>query len=140
MLALIGLICAVPAQAAKARLTEAEVARVDAARRILAEVDTRPLQAIVGEINEAPYPEGNLQIYEAVAATYRELVKAKEITEIGHKQSLYNSIRMNVAFLQFGGDINHTGDKLLHQWIRQELRRHLPEGLMENEQLFYSLE
>src|SRR3989338_5082888 len=107
-----------PVCAAESGLTQDDYARVQRAKKLLAEVDNRPVQAIIDEFNRADFPEGNVQIYEAVAATYRDLAVRKELTAFEDKKSLYDSIRMNVAFLQFGGDIGHTGDKKLNQWIR----------------------
>ena len=127
------------ARTADAALTDAHTRRLEQANYILREVDLRPLPMIIEEMNRTASPEGNLQIYEAVAATYQEIVDRKHITDSERKQSLYDSIRMNVAFMQFGGGIEHKGDKVLDRWIRQTLARHLPEGVFDNDQLFHSL-
>jgi len=128
-----------PAIAAEGYLSNAHVVRVTQAQQLLADVDTRSQNETIDEFNRAAFPEGNLQIYEAVAATYKELTQQKGITELNQKRRLYDFIRLNIAYLQFGGSIEQ-GDKDLNRWIRQTLRRHLPKELFDNDQLFHSLE
>jgi len=107
---------------------------------MIEEVESRPVEQILEAFNRAPAPEANLQIYEAVALTYRDLVRRKDITEPGAKILLYNQIRMNVAYLQFGGDAESGKSKKLDLWIRQTLLRYLPREVLENEKIFYALD
>lgn len=130
----------VVAQPAWARLTQDDLPRVQKARMLLAEVDSRSSEDILKSFNATESPEGNLVIYEAVAATYCELAPQIGAVKAEDKKALYDTIRMNVAFVQYGGDIGHTGDRKIHQWVRQALKRHLPAGIIKDTKLFYSLE
>jgi hypothetical protein len=123
-----------------AGLSDQHAQRVAQARKILAEVDLRSAQDIIDAFNRTTAPEANLQIYEAVAATYDDLVRRKQVTDPASKKSLYNQIRLNVAYLQFGGDPDAENGKKLDLWIRQTLFRHLPRELMENPAIFHSLD
>lgn len=123
----------------EAGLTGGQEERVAEARTLLEEVDLRSAQEIIDEFNRTPAPQANLQIYEAVAATYAELVKRKEVTGAASKKNLYNQIRLNVAYLQFGGDPDSESSRKLDLWIRQTLVRHLPRELMDDPAVFHSL-
>ncbi|OGX35210.1 MAG: hypothetical protein A3C36_03105 [Omnitrophica WOR_2 bacterium RIFCSPHIGHO2_02_FULL_52_10] len=125
---------------AGAGLTGGQEKRVAQARMLLEEVDARSAREIIDEFNRTPAPLANLQIYEAVAATYAELVKRKEMTDAAAKKQLYNQIRLNVAYLQFGGDPEGENSRKLDLWIRQTLFRHLPRGLMDDPAVFHTLE
>ena len=127
-----------PVAASKAHLSDTHLARLVQAQKLLADVDSRSQSEIIDELNQTSFPEGNLQIYEAVAATYKELTQHKDIARINKKKRLYDFIRLNIAYLQFGGEIGQ-GNKDLNALIRQTLQRHLPKELLDNDQLFYSL-
>ena len=134
---LIALWSALPAEAG---LTGVQENRVAQARQLLEEVDLRSAREIIDEFNRTPAPQANLQIYEAVAATYADLVKRKEVTDAASKKQLYNQIRLNVAYLQFGGDPESENSRKLDLWIRQTLFRHLPRELMDDTAVFLSLD
>jgi hypothetical protein len=122
----------------EAGLTSRHESRIAQANRLLAEVDSRSVSDIVIEFNKTAAPGANVKIYEAVAATYDDLVKRKNIQDEAQKKHLYDQIRLNVAFIQFGGDPEYDGGKVLDRWIRQALVRHLPKDLMADENTFYS--
>ncbi len=54
----------------RASLTPPQVERVNASQRILQDVEKRPLPKIVSDLEKSNYPEGSLQILDAIAATY----------------------------------------------------------------------
>jgi len=114
--------------------------RIHHARLLLAGQDPRTVEDIEKEFKATKSPEGNLRIYEAVAATFRELAEEKEITKDEDKKNLYDKIRMNVAFIQFGGEAAGDNGKTIDRWIRQTLVKHLPEDLREDKKLFHSQE
>ncbi|MEK7377063.1 MAG: hypothetical protein AABZ57_07910, partial [Candidatus Margulisiibacteriota bacterium] len=114
----------------EAGLTAQHERRIGQANRLLAEVDRRSANDICDEFNKTAAPEANVKIYEAVAATYDDLVKSKDIQDAAQKVHLYDQIRLNVAYIQFGGDPEYDGGKLLDRWIRQALVRYLPKDLM----------
>ena len=117
---------------------DAFLVRIQNARALVADHDRRSVADISRQLHATSSAEGNLQIYEAVAATYRDLVASGKITgEIG-KKNLYDQIRMNVAFIQFGGDPNYRGGAKINRWIRQTLLNYLPKSLMKDEDMFYS--
>ena len=121
-------------------LSARQAERLSEARHILAEVDPRSEEAIARELLTTPYPEENLQIYEAVARTYLDLVTRKEIVDPQAKTQLFNKIRLNVAFLQFGGSPASGTGKKMDVWIRQTLVRHIPAELLGSPALFHSLQ
>ena len=128
------------AYAVEGPLTGAHLARIEQVKQILGQVEDRPARQIMDEFNRTSAPQGNLQILEAVSATYQDLVDRKKVTDMEEKKQLYNLIRLNVAYLQFGGNIGYQGDKKINLWIRQTLARHLPQELMQNQQVFYTLD
>ena len=114
------------------------LARIHNAKALVADHDLRSVADISRQLHATSSAEGNLQIYEAVAATYRDLVASGDVTDEAGKKNLYDQIRMNVAFIQFGGDPNYGGGAKINRWIRQTLVNYLPQNLMNNEDMFYS--
>jgi len=114
------------------------LARIHDAKMLVADLDPRSVEDISIELHSTSSPEGNLQIYEAVAATYRDLVVNGDVTDEVGKKNLYDQIRMNVAFIQFGGNPNDRSGKKIDRWIRQTLIKYLPRDLMKDEDMFYS--
>ncbi len=118
---------------------DAFLARIHDAKMLVAELDSRTVEDIFREFHATSSPEGNLQIYEATAATYRDLMESKEVTGEVEKKNLYDQIRMNIAFIQFGGNPNGGGAKI-DRWIRQTLMKYLSRDLMKEENIFHSVD
>jgi len=116
------------------------LARILDAKTLVADLDPRSVEDISIELRSTSSPEGNLQIYEAVAATFRDLVINGDVTDEVGKKNLYDQIRMNVAFIQFGGNPNTSSGKKIDRWIRQTLMKYLPQDLLKDEDMFYSAE
>jgi len=116
------------------------LARILDAKTLVADLDSRSVEDISIELRSTSSPEGNLQIYEAVAATFRDLVINGDVTDEAGKKNLYDQIRMNVAFIQFGGNPNNKSGKKIDRWIRQTLMKYLPRDLLKDEDMFYSAE
>lgn len=114
------------------------VDRIHSAKMLIEDSEPRSVEDISMELQLTSSPEGNLQIFEAVAATYRDLVLDGNIVDDKGKKDLYDQIRMNVAFIQFGGNPNQRGAKKVNRWIRQALLKHLSKDLMNDEDMFYS--
>jgi len=117
---------------------DAFLARIHDAKMLVKDLDLRSVEDISRELRTTSSPEGNLQIYEAIAATFRDLVVSGDVTDEAGKKNLYNQIRMNVAFIQFGGNLNDRSGKKIDRWIRQTLVKYLPKDLMKDEDIFYS--
>ena len=115
------------------------LARIRDAKMLVKDLDPRTVEDIYHQLHATSSPEGNLQIYEATAATYRDLVESKEVTDEAGKKNLYDQIRMNVAFIQFGGNPSGGGKKI-DRWIRQTLMKYLPKGLLKDKDIFHSAE
>jgi len=126
-------------QSAQASNGDSEfLARIHHAKMLVADIDPRSVEDISRELHSTSSPQGNLQIFEAVAATYRDLVVNGDIADEAGKKNLYDQIRMNVAFIQFGGNPNTRSGKKIDRWIRQTLMKYLPRKLLKDKDMFYS--
>ncbi len=114
------------------------LARIHDAKMLVADLDPRTVEDISRDLQSTSSPEGNLQIFEAVASTFRDLVIDGNIVDDKGKKNLYDQIRMNVAFIQFGGNPNLRNGKKIDRWIRQTLMKYLPRELMKDDDIFYS--
>lgn len=123
------------------RLSKAQIERVKACKTILREVDDKPLQSIINDLENRPYPEENLQILEAVAGTYEEIVREQNLTDLAQKERLHGMIRLNMAYLQFGGSEDTVGGASgLNYWICRKLKAHLPAAIWNHPGIFHSIE
>lgn len=113
-------------------------ARIMRAQTLVAEHDLRSVDEIWTELQGSVSAEGNLQIYEAVAETYRDLTADGKIAGEAEKRGLYDKIRMNVAFIQFGGDPNYGGGAKINLWIRRSLMKYLSRDLINDDTMFHS--
>ena len=136
-LSVILLICS-SAFASGERITERHFQRIKQAKSILDQLEPRSIGQIADELNQTDHPQSHLQIYEAVAATYMELVDQQDIRDEEQRKELYNQIRLNVAFIQFGGDFGSSSGTKLDRWIRRRLKNHLPREILKNEKMFFS--
>jgi len=114
--------------------------RIDQVRTLLADVDGRSAQEIIKDLNTTKSPEGQLQILEAIAQTYRDMVVEYDVTVQARKDWLHSMILLNVAFYQFGGMDDDQNETMLNVAIRRKLKSYFSAQLMESSGLFYSLE
>ena len=133
------LLCACPAYAAQ-NLTSAQTERVKTAKLLLGVVDKKSLEQTIKELQGTSYPEGNLQILEAVAKSYVDIIREQNVEGKGKKEWLYSMIQLNMAYFQLGGDPNNREDTSLNLLIRRKLQKYLPAELFTNPKLFHSLE
>lgn len=118
-------------------LSTGQMDRVQACRRLLGGANERTAAQISADLTRSAFPEENLQILEAEARTFAELVLEQGVTDPAQKEWLYNMIALNMAYLQFGGiNIKQSDDKVLNKMIRRKLREHLPAALQENKKFF----
>jgi hypothetical protein len=122
-------------------LSPAQVKRIKICKENLRGVDDESLEETMDRIAQTDYPEENLKILEAVAKTYAEIVVENKVQGDANKRWLRGMIQLNMAYLQFGGNIPKGGQtQALNQLICRKLRHHLPEELFKHKGLFHSLD
>lgn len=123
------------------RLSEAQIERVKACKALLGEVDGKSLQSTIDDLESRPYSEENLQILEAVAGTYEEIVREQNLMDLAQKERLHGMIRLNMAYLQFGGSEDTVGGASgLNYLICRKLKTHLPAAIWSHPGIFHSME
>jgi len=121
---------AVPSSAQRS-LTPQQIERVKTSKQLIEEVDSKSLQRTIDELEESRYPDLNLQIMEVIVRTYADIVKENNVVGLKNKQWLYSMIALNMANLQFGGNVGKGGrDTSLNSLITHKLKKYLPEEAM----------
>lgn len=138
-LMVLSLILAIPLQAHAAALNPQQIERIKEAKKLLGSVDPRTVGDISAELSKTRFAEENLQILEAVAQTYRDMILEYEEVTNDKREWLHSMILLNMAYFQFGGS-SEQGDTGLNIVIRRKLRKYMSPELMANPNLFYSLE
>ena len=122
-------------------LSAGQLQRINTAKSLLGATDDRTLAATISELEKSPSTEGALEIYEAIAETYGELVKKHGLTDKKAQERLLDKIRMNMAYFQLGGpDVERVSDSSLNIVIRRLLKKHLPAQLFSDRRFFKSLD
>lgn len=125
----------------EARLSSQQMNRINSSVKRLGQVEPRSVKSVIHEFQQYDNVEGNIQIFETVVSVYRKLAQKYELDSLKAKQRLLEKVRLNMAYLQMGGlQVQGGGDNSLNNYIQRELRKHLPERLTNNEQLFYTLQ
>ena len=117
---------------AQENLTPSQVERVKASKDLIQEVDTKSLQRTISELEDSLYPELNLQIMEAKAKAYDDIVREQKVVGLKNKQWLYSMIALNMANLQFGGKVGNGRDGSLNRLISYKLKMHLPKEVFDH--------
>jgi len=132
------LIIGTPLLANADTLSQAQIQRVKTAKGLLGAADPRTAGEIGDELSKGRFTEENLQIFEAIAQTYRDMVVEYNVGP-EKKEWLHSMILLNMAYFQFGGssEANDTG---LNIMIRRKLKQYLSPELLADPNLFYSLE
>lgn len=121
--------------------TAEELQRLAAAKQLLYGVDTKSLRQTIDELQKTRHPAINLQIKEAVARTYADIVKEENVSGQKRKEWLYSMVCLNMAYLQFGGSVGDTGGTTaLNRLIRRKLKAYLPLNAYNRPGFLYSLE
>ena len=111
-------------------LTARELERVKIIKEALGEVDGNTLRQTVHELEKRPHLEVNLQIKEAMAKAYGDIVREQNVTGQHKKEWLYSMIALNMAYLQFAADKDSAaGAKNLNKLIRYKLKQYLPRDI-----------
>jgi len=120
-------------------LTEQDMERIKAFTALVRDLDMKSLQQTVHEIEEADYPQLELQIKEAVAKTYADIVVEQTVVEQKQKEWLYSMVTMNMAYLQFGADPDDSGT-VLNRIIRRKLMKYLTSEILNHPGFIQKLE
>ncbi len=118
-------------------LPESAIERVRQYKSLISDVETRPLQTIITELEKSDYPLLNLKIKEAMARTYVDIVNEEKITGTPKKRWLYSMVALNMACLQFGGTDSSTP---LNKMILRKLKANLPADIQDQHGFHLSLE
>jgi len=126
---------------AGAAFTQAEIGRLTEAKALLSDAETRSHDEIIEAFVETGLPHEQLVIYEAIAATFRDIIDDYGENTPESRGRLLNKIRMNMAYFQFGGSKKEQeGGSELNRLIQRKLKEYLPKEIWDNPQLFHSLE
>lgn len=117
-------------------LTPAQIDRVRAIKKLLGEADTKTFEKTVSELQKTGDCELTLQLQEAVAKVYAEIVAEQNITDLSKEQWLYGVVALNMANIQFGG--RPAGP--LNRMITQRLRKSLSPAVYSNPGFHVSVE
>jgi hypothetical protein len=122
-------------------LTEGEIQRLKAVKVLLYGVDKKSLQATIEEVEKARDPQISLQMKEAMARAYTDIVKEINVQGQQKKEWLYSMVCLNMAYLQFGGSQGKYGSTTeLNRLIRRKLTEYLPPNALKQPGFVYSLE
>jgi hypothetical protein len=116
----------VSAASATLSLTE----RVKVFKALIRDVDAKSVSQTVAELEESDEPLLGLAMREAMAKTYADIVQEKKVTEQKQKEWLYSMVAINMAYLQFGGQQDRSGNGL-NGLIRGKLKEYLPSPVLE---------
>ena len=95
----------------------------------------------ISELEKTRHPEINLEMKEAMARTYVDIVKEINVQGQKKKEWLYSMVCLNMAYLQFGGSQGKPGSTTeLNRLIRQKLKEYLPPNALQQPGYVYSLE
>ena len=122
-------------------LTFQEIQRVKAVKSILDGVDKKSLQETIQDLEKTRHPQASLEVREAMANAYADIVKEINVDGQKKKEWLYSMVCLNMAYLQFGGSQGKYGSTTeLNRLIRQKLEKYLPPNALKQPGFFYSLE
>lgn len=140
-LVLIGMMSGVLCQSSlAATLSPVQMERLKVAKNFLEQVDTKSLEETKQGFLKNRFIEENLQIYEAVANTYRDMITEYPVETLAKRKWLYSMVLLNLAYFQFGGGDSEENQSGLNIVIRRKLKQYLSTDVLNNPDIFYSLE
>ena len=139
ILVIIFLCVAFSAHASKihGRLTPEDIERVKAFKGLVHEVDAKSVHQTVAELEQTSHPLLNLEIKEAMAKAYADIVREQKVVGLKNKEWLYSMVGLNMAYLQFGGSKNAEP---LNKLICQKLKAYLPANIVNAQGFHFSLD
>lgn len=121
--------------------TAQDIQRLKTVKQLLDGIDTKSLQQTMDELGKTRHPQLNLQMREAMAKTYTDIVKEENVSGQKKKEWLYSMVCLNMAYLQFGGVQGAPGSTTaLNRLIRRKLKEYLSANVLKQLGVFYSLE
>jgi len=121
-------------------LTDQELQRVKIVKELLGSVDKKTLRQTVDELERARHPQVNLEMKEAMAKAYTDIVREIDVEGQKKKEWLYSMVCLNMAYLQFGGSQGNYGSTTeLNRLIRQKLKEYLPSDVLDRSGFLHSL-
>lgn len=118
-------------------LPEQVLVRVQQYKLMLKDVEPRPAKAIIAELVNSDHPMLNLQIKEAMAKTFTDIVREQNVEGEGKRKWLYSMVALNMANLQFGGS---SGNNPLNTMILRKLKKNLPPEVLTQKGFHISLD
>jgi hypothetical protein len=126
---------------ASGHLTASDIEHLKAVKALLDGIDTKSLRETIDELEKTRHPQINLQIREAMAKTYTDIVREIDVKGQKKKEWLYSMVCLNMAYFQFGGSQGKSGSTTeLNRLIRQRLKKYLPPEALKQSGFLYSLE
>jgi len=124
-----------------AYLTQQEIQRIKAVKELLYGIDKKSLRETIKEVESSKHPQFDLEMKEAMAGAYTDIVREMNVEGQKKKEWLYSMVCLNMAYLQFGGAQGKSGSTTeLNRLIRQKLIAHLPVNALKQPGFVYSLE
>jgi len=118
-----------------------EIQRLRAVKQLLYGIDSKSLQQTMDELQKTHHPQLYLQMREAMAKTYTDIVQEENVSGQKKKEWLYSMVCLNMAYLQFAGTQGSPGaTTALNKLIRRKLRAYLPADIFKQPGFLYSLE
>ena len=123
-------------------LTLQEIERVRVLKSQLGGVDKKSVQETIHELESAKHPQINLLMQEAMAKTYKDIVRDINVEGSKKQEWLYSMICLNMAYLQFGGSPQgkYGSTTELNRLIRRKLTGYLPPNALKQPGFVYSLD
>jgi len=120
-------------------LTLEQIQRVRVVKDSLSGVNTQSVMEMIKDLEKSRYPEINLEIKEAEAHAFNDIVVQQDVQDQHKKQWLYSMVCLNMAYLQFSGTAPGSNTTSLNMLIRQELQKYLPAAVLNKSGFLYSL-
>lgn len=128
-------------QADAESLNVTQVERLKAVHLLLADVDSKSFSQMKAELERSQDSSMQLDIKEAMARAYADIVREQQVKGKGKKQWLYSMVALNMAYFQFGGSKDSAaGATNLNKLIRQKLKTYLPAGIFKRPGFHTSVE
>ena len=126
---------------ADAAFTQAEIQRLTEARNLLKDSEMRSVNDLIEEFESTGFPDEHLEIYEAVAKTFRDIDNKYGQDNPESRKQLLGKIKLNMAYFQLGGSTQEqSGGSELNRLIQRKLKHYLPENIWGHPKLFHSLD
>ncbi len=122
-------------------LTAEEIGRLKAVKAILGNIDPKSLGQYIAELEQSKDPLKSLEMKEAMAKAYADIVQEEEVQGQKKKEWLYSMVCLNMAYLQFGGSAGTSRDSTdLNRLIRRKLIAYLPAHALQQPGFVYTLQ